>query len=160
MHSISLSTSNSINRDIFFGQYTRIASYFQGTELACSGLPQGRELEILETCRDEVPKEVFTTPYWNPVGGNPDADRDNLLDAMRLLEAAGFVVHDLRLVNIKTGKPLKVEFLLQAPTYEGFVLSYQDSLERLGIDVTVRVVDDVQYENRLRNWDFEIVIAA
>ena len=150
----------SINRDIFYGQYTRIASYFQGTELACSGLPQGRELGILKALRDRIPKEVFTTPYWNPVGGNPEADRANLLQAMRLLEEAGYVVRDFKLVNIKTGKPLSVEFLLQAATYERFVLAYQESLERLGIDVTVRVVDDVQYENRIRNWDFEIVIAG
>jgi microcin C transport system substrate-binding protein len=79
----------SINHDIFYGQYTRIASYFEGTELACSRLPQGRELEILKPLRGRVPREVFTTPYWNPVGGNPEADRANLLEAMRLLEAAG-----------------------------------------------------------------------
>ena len=135
-----------INRDIFYGQYTRIASYFQGTELACSGLPQGRELGILKPLRGRVPEEVFTTPYWNPVGGNPEAGRTNRLEAMRLLEAAGYVVRDFKLVNIKTGKRLTVEFLLQAPTYERFVLAYQESLERLGIDVTVRVVDAVQYE--------------
>jgi len=150
----------SVNRDIFYGQYTRIASYFQGTDLACSGLPHGRELEILEAYRGEVPAEVFTTPYWNPVGGNPEADRDNLLEAMRLLETAGFAVRDLKLVNVATGEPLRVEFLLAAPTYERFVAFYQDSLERLGIDVAVRVVDDVQYENRLRNWEFEIIVAA
>jgi microcin C transport system substrate-binding protein len=149
----------SINRDIFYGQYTRIASYFQGTELACSGLPQGRELEILDAFRGEVPAEVFTTPYWNPVGGNPQADDHNLLEAMRLLEAAGFAVRDLKLVDVKTGEPFRVEFLLAAPTYERFVLYYRDSLERLGIDVAVRVVDAVQYENRLRNWEFDIVIA-
>ena len=103
---------------------------------------------------------MFTTPYWNPVGGNPEAGRANLLEAMRLLEAAGYVVRDFKLVNIKTGKPLTVEFLLQAPTYERFVLAYQESLERLGIDVAVRVVDAVQYENRIRDWDFEIVIAG
>ena len=77
-----------INKDIFYGQYARIASYFQGTELACSGLPRGRELKILDTVRGQVPAEVFTTPYWNPVGGNPRADRQNLLEAMRLLESA------------------------------------------------------------------------
>jgi microcin C transport system substrate-binding protein len=150
----------SINRDIFYDQYTRISSYFQGTDLACSGLPQGRELAILEAYRGQVPPEVFTTPYWNPVGGNPERDRDNLLEAMRLLEAAGFAVRDLRLIDLKTGEPLQVEFLLSAPTYERFVLYYQDSLQRLGIDVVVRVVDDVQYENRLRNWEFDIVVAA
>ena len=108
----------SINRDIFYGQYTRIASYFQGTELACSGLPHDRELEILDSFRGEVPSEVFTTPYWNPVGGNPEAVRGNLLEAMRLLETAGYAVRNLRLVDVSTGEPFRVEFLLPAPTYE------------------------------------------
>ena len=150
----------SVNRDIFYGQYTRIASYFQGTELACSGLPEGRELRILTPLQDQIPTEVFTTSYWNPAGGGPAADRKILLKAMTLLEAAGFAVRDLKLVDIKTGEHLKVEFLLADPTYERFVLFYQDSLERLGIDVSVRTVDSVQYENRLRNWDFDIVVAS
>ncbi len=61
-----------MNKQIFFGQYKRINSYFEGTELASSGLPQGQELAILETVRDKVPPEVFTTPYTNPVGGNAE----------------------------------------------------------------------------------------
>lgn len=150
----------SVNRDIFYGQYSRITSYFQGTELACSGLPQGREREMLEPLHDQIPAEVFTTPYWNPVGDNPAADRKNLLEAMTLLGAAGFAVRDLSLVNSTTGEPLKVEFLLADPTYERFVLFYQDSLARLGIDATVRTVDAVQYDNRLRNFDFDIVVAG
>ena len=85
----------SVNRDIFFGPYTRIAgSTFQGTELACSGLPQGRELEILETYRGEVPPEVFTTRDVNPVGGNPDADRDNLLNSNAATGSSG--IHGAR----------------------------------------------------------------
>lgn len=150
----------SVNRDIFYGQYTRIASYFQGTELACSGLPEGKELEILAPLRDQVPEEVFTTPYWNPVGGNPTADRKNLLEAMRLLEASGLAVRDLKLVDLKTCEQLKAEILLPDPTYERFALLYQDSLARLGIDVSVRTVDSVQYENRLRIFDFDIVVAS
>ena len=71
-----------MNKQIFFGQYKRINSYFEGTELASSGLPAGRELEILETVRDKVPPEVFTKPYTNPVGGNPEAVRDNLREAL------------------------------------------------------------------------------
>ena len=61
---------------------------------------------------------MFTTPYWNPVGGDPEVDRKNLLEATRLLEAAGFAIRDLRLVDTKTGEPLHVEFLLPAPTYD------------------------------------------
>jgi microcin C transport system substrate-binding protein len=150
----------SVNRDIFDGQYTRIASYFQGTELACSGLPQGRELELLAPLRGQVPNGVFTTPYRNPVGGNPAADRKNLLQATKLLKAAGFAVRNLKLVATRTNEPLTVEFLLADPTYERFVLAYQDALARLGIGVSVRSVDSVQYEERLRNFDFDIVVAS
>ena len=147
-----------INKDIFYGQYKRIASYFEGTELASSGLPRGRELKMLEAVRAEVPPEVFTTPYSNPVGGNLSADRNNLRQAMRLLEGAGFSVRDFKLVDTVTGEPLTIEFLLGNPGYERFVLFYKETLNRLGIEVTVRLVDDVQYENRLRHWDFDIVV--
>ena len=100
-----------MNKQIFFGQYKRITSYFDGTELASSGLPQGQELEILETVRDKVPPEVFTTPYTNPVGGNPENVRANLREATRLLREAGYEVRNQKLVNAKTGEPLSVEIL-------------------------------------------------
>jgi microcin C transport system substrate-binding protein len=147
-----------INTEIFYGQYKRIASYFEGTELASSGLPGGRELKMLEAVRADVPPEVFTTPYSNPVGGNLSADRNNLRQARRLLEGAGFSVRDFKLVDTATGEPLTIEFLLGNPGYERIVLFYKETLNRLGIEVTVRVVDDVQHENRLRHWDFDIVV--
>ncbi len=146
-----------MNKQIFFGQYMRIASYFQGTELASSGLPEGRELEILETVRDKVPPEVFTTAYSNPVGGNPQAVRGNLREAVRLFKQAGYEVRNERLVNIATGEPYTVEFLADDPTFERVFLFYKPSLDRLGVTVAVRTVDDAQYENRLRNWDFDII---
>jgi microcin C transport system substrate-binding protein len=149
-----------INNEIFYGQYKRIASYFEGTELASSGLPRGRELEILETVRGHVPPEVFTTPYWNPVGGNAEAARNNLRKATELLEMAGFVVRDFKLVDTATRESLTIEFLLANPGYERVVLLYKQSLQRLGIEVMVRLVDDVQYENRLRHWDFDIVVQS
>jgi microcin C transport system substrate-binding protein len=145
------------NRQIFFGQYRRIASYFEGTELAATGVPTGRELEILETVRDKVPAEVFTAPYTNPVNGNPEAVRTNLREAVRLLREAGYEIRNRQLVNVKTGEPLSVEFLAEDPSFERVFLFYQPSLDRLGIGVTVRTVDEAQYENRLRNWDFDII---
>ncbi len=149
-----------MNKQIFFGQYKRIASYFEGTELAATGLPSGRELAILETVRDKVPPELFTTPYSNPVGGSPQATRANLREAMRLFKEAGYEVRNERLVNGKTGEPYTVEFLAEDPTFERVFLFYKPSLERLGIGVTVRTIDDAQYENRLRNWDFDVIIAS
>ena len=146
-----------MNKQIFFGQYKRIASYFQGTELASSGLPTGRELEILETVRDKVPPELFTATYTNPVGGNPQAVRGNLREAVRLFREAGYEVRNEKLVNSKTGEPFTVEFLAEDPSFERVFLFYKPSLDRLGIAVTVRTVDDAQYENRLRGWDFDII---
>jgi microcin C transport system substrate-binding protein len=146
-----------MNKQIFFGKYARVASYFQGTELASSGVPSGRELEILETVRDKVPPEVFTKPYTNPAGGNPQAVRDNLREALRLFKEAGYEVRDGKLVNAKTGEPYAVEFLTADPNFERVFLFYKPSLDRLGIGVTVRTVDEAQYENRLRNWDFDII---
>ena len=149
-----------MNRQIFYGQYKRITSYFEGTDLASSGLPTDRELELLETVRDKVPPEVFTKAYSNPVGGNPTAVRKNLLEAVRLLKDAGYSIRDQLLVDSKSGEPFAVEFLSSYPILERVFLFYKPSLERLGITVSVRTVDEAQYENRLRNWDFDIVTYA
>ena len=149
-----------MNKQLFFGQYKRINSYFDGTELASSGLPQGQELEILETVRDKVPPEVFTTAYTNPVNGSAENVRANLREATRLLKEAGYEIRNQKLVNAKTGEPMSIEILTEDPNVERFILFYKPSLERLGISVTVRTVDDPQYENRLRSWDYDIIIAS
>ena len=148
-----------MNKQIFFGQYKRIASYFEGTELASRDLPQGKELEILNTVKDQVPPEVFTAPYTNPVNGDPQKVRTNLRESLKLLREGGYNVKDTRLVN-KSGEQFTIEFLVEDPATERFVLFYKPSLERLGVNVTVRVVDTAQYENRLRQWDFDIVVAS
>ncbi|MFZ0847089.1 MAG: extracellular solute-binding protein [Pseudolabrys sp.] len=149
-----------MNRTIFFSQYKRINSYFEGTELASSGLPEGQELEILQTVKDNVPADLFSKPYTNPVGGNPQAVRDNFRQALALFREAGFEIRDTKLVNAKTGEPLSVEFLVDDPATERFVLFYKPSLERIGIAVNARTVDSAQYENRLRQWDYDIIVAS
>ncbi|MFZ1092724.1 MAG: extracellular solute-binding protein [Xanthobacteraceae bacterium] len=149
-----------MNKQIFFGQYKRITSYFEGTELACSGLPAGQELDILEKVRDKIPPEVFTKPYTNPVGGTRENIRSNLREAVRLLKEAGYEVRNQKLVDARTGEPLSIEMLSEDPSVERVILFYKPSLERLGITVNVRTVDPAQYENRLRNWDFDIIVAV
>ena len=146
-----------MNKQLFFGQYSRINSYFQGTELACSGLPEGPELAILETVRDKVPAEVFTKVYQNPVGGNPDAVRTNLRESARLLKEAGFEVKDRKLVDT-VGKPVTVEILVEDPSTERIALFFKPSLERIGVTTSIRVVDDAQFENRKRNFDFDMIV--
>jgi microcin C transport system substrate-binding protein len=148
-----------MNKQLFFGQYQRINSYFEGTELASSGLPEGKELEILESVRDKVPAEVFTKPFKNPVGGTPENVRANLREATRLLREAGYEIRNQRLTNAKTGEAFSIEFLTYNPDAERIALFYKPPLERLGIAVTVRTVDEAQYINRERSWDFDSITA-
>jgi len=148
------------DRQLSNGEYHRDSSYFDGIpELTSSGLPEGQELKILETVRDKVPAELFTTPYKNPVGGNPEAARNNLREATRLLKEAGFEIRDRKLVD-RTGKPVSVEFLSAEQGDERSTLFYKPYLERLGITVNIRTVDSVQYQNRLRSFDFDVTTAV
>src|SRR3569623_547811 len=147
------------NRQLFYGAYQRIGSYIQGTELAATGVPQGLELEILQSVKDKVPADLFTKPYTNPVNGDQNSVRDNLRQALTLLREAGYDVKYTKLVNAK-GEPMQVEILVDQPAFETIVLFYKPSLERLGIGVSVRTVDSSQYENRLRQWEFDIIIAS
>jgi len=149
-----------MNKQIFFDQYQRIGSYFAGTELACSGVPQGLELEILQSVKDNVPPALFTQAYANPVNGTPENVRNNLREALKLLREAGYEVENTKLVNTKTKENLAVELLVDDPSFERVMLFYKPSLERLGIAVSVRTVDSAQYENRMRQWQFDIVIAS
>lgn len=139
------------------GEYHRDSSYFDGIpEFMATGIPEGAELQILETVRDKVPAELFTTPYKNPVGGNPEAARNNLREAARLLKEVGFEIRDRKLLDSK-GQPVTVEFLCGDPAEERGVLFYKPSLEQLGVAVSIRTVDSVQYQNRTRSFDFDIV---
>ena len=149
-----------MNKQIFFGQYTRVASYFQGTDLAATGLPAGKELDLLKTVRDQVPPEVFTKPYSNPTNGSPAKVRDNLREAVHLFAEAGYEVRNQQLVDKKTGEPFTVEFLSNAPLFERVYLFYKPALERLGITVSVRTVDPAQFQNRVLGWDYDIVTFA
>ena len=145
-----------MNKQLFYGQYKRVGSYFEGTELASSGIPVGKEFEILKEIYEDIPPEVIARPYENPIGGDPEKVRENLRQATRLLKEAGYEIKDQKLVD-KDGKQVSVEFLIDSPPSERIVLFYKPSLARLGIDVTVRTVDTAQYQNRLRNFDYDII---
>ena len=147
------------NKNLFYGQYARVGSYFQGTELAAPAeLPQGRELEILNEVKDQVPPEVFTQVHRNPVNASEDDTRGNLRKAVQLLKEAGYEVKNGVLVDTKTGQPLTVEFLLVSPLFERIVQPLIANLQRLGIKGTLRMVDSAQYTRRLNAFDYDIVV--
>ncbi len=146
-----------MNQTIFFDEYERIDSYFYGDELASSGLPTGLELEILETVRDEVPEEVFTTAFTNPVAGDSGAYRDNLREAVRLFREAGYELKDGKMVNSTTGEPFTIEYLLNSNRFEKVALRLKANFARIGVDLAVRIVDSSQWVNRVRSRDFDLI---
>ncbi|MCO5732832.1 extracellular solute-binding protein [Rhizobium sp. SSA_523] len=149
-----------LNKNLAYGGLKRVDSFFWGTELASSGLPKGRELEILQGLKGRVPDSVFTEPYSNPVGGDPQKVRDNLRQAIGLFKQAGWELKGTRLVNTKTGQPMSFEILLNSPSQERSVLPYVASLKKIGIDARIRTVDSSQYVNRLRSFDYDMIWAV
>ncbi len=149
-----------LNKNLAFGGLKRVDSFFWGTELASSGLPEGKELEILNELKDKVPPEVFTKPYANPVNGDPNKVRDNLRTAVGLLKQAGYELKGNRMVNTKTGKPLGFEILLSNAGQERTVTPYINSLKKIGIDARIRTVDASQYINRVRSFDYDIIFGV
>jgi microcin C transport system substrate-binding protein len=148
-----------INKNLFNGAYTRTKSFFSNSELASSSLPSPEERAILEPFRGRIPDAVFNKVYQPPVTNGSGNNRRNLRQAFRLLAQAGWKVNRAgKLVNNKTGIPLTFEILLVSPTFERVVLPFKKNLERLGIDVKVRTVDNTQYENRVKNYDFDMLV--
>ena len=149
------------NKNLFYGQYARVGSFFQGGELAApAALPDGRELEILNEVKDGVPAEVFTEVHKNPVNATPDDARNNLRKAAMLLKDAGYEIRGGVLTNVKTGQQMRVEFLLVSPLFERIVQPYIANLDRLGIKSTIRMVDSAQYTRRLNVFDYDIVVGS
>ena len=146
-----------MNRNIFFGAYKRTDSYFEGGELASSGIPQGKELEILEPFRDKLPPELFTQEFKLPLYDTPQAGRENLRGAVQLFKEAGWVNRGGKMVNEKTGEQFTIEFLGNDPIDERVATPFIDSLRRLGIDATLRIIDESQYINRTRSFDFDML---
>ncbi len=140
----------------FFGQYDRINSFFYGTEFAASGLPQGEELDILNSVKDLVPASVFTTEYKNPVNGDTGKLRNSLRTANDILTKAGYTLNGNQLVD-PNGQPVSFEILLNGPTIEPIATAFQTNLKRLGINATIRSVDSPQYIERVRNRDFDMI---
>ena len=146
------------NKNLFYGQYTRTSSYFENSELASSGLPEGRELEILEPYRDQLSRDVFTEEYQPPSTEGEGGLRGNLRTALTMLREAGYAVKDGTMVHQETGESLAFEILLHQKTFERVVLPFKNNLSKLGVDVSVRLVDTNQYIQRIREFDFDMAV--
>ena len=148
-----------LNRTSFFGLYKRTNSYFIGGELASGGLPQGKELEILNEFKDKLPPELFTEEYKLPVYDSPKAQRTHLQQAVKLLAEAGWKISGGKMLNDKGGQ-LTVEILGRDPRDEVISLPYVETLKKLGINASLRIVDTSQYVNRVNNFDYDVIVSV
>ena len=149
------------NQNLFYGQYTRSRSYFNNSDMEAKGLPSEKELALLNPLKDQLPAEVFTTEYANPLNDTPQNKRKNLRQAAKLLSDAGWVITQdggRNVLKNAKGEQLTIDFLLDSPLFERIALPYQQSLELLGIGVTIRTVDSAQYERQVQNFDFDVVV--
>ena len=145
-----------VNRNLFHGQYHRVDSFFPNSVLAAPPLPVGRELEILNQYRTQLPPALFTepvTPPWSD--GSEDSLRANLLKASELLKQAGYTLKGDALVAPEGG-PVGFEILLNDPAEEKLALTWVRSLQRLGIAARIHTVDSAQYQARLATFNFEV----
>lgn len=147
------------NKTIFYDSYRRTRSYFSNSIYEAKGLPEGRELEILDSLRQDVPAEVFTEEYNPPVTDGTGRNRVNLLKARDLLADAGWKIEKNVLKNEK-GEPLEVEFLTNSSTFDRVIEPFATNLKKLGIKATIKYVDPAQYQKRVDNFDFEMLVTT
>jgi len=147
------------NRTLFYGIYTRSHSYFNNSELAVKGIPEGEELKLLEPFRDQLPRDLFSQSFRLPESKSASQLRLNLKRAADLLSAAGWTVKDGALKNAKD-EPFAFEILVEDPTFERVTAPFIQNLERLGIKATVRTIDAVQYQGRMDKYEFDMIIGT
>ena len=145
------------NKTIMYGSYDRTVSVFQNSNMMAVGKPGADELALLERFRGRVPDEVFGDPYVPPVSDGSGNDRMLLRKAVQLLQEAGCTVKDGKRI-LPSGEPITIEFLLDEPTFEPHHLALIKNLTTLGIDATIRLVDPVQYQARLKDFDFDMTV--
>ncbi|MBS7793005.1 extracellular solute-binding protein [Roseococcus sp. SDR] len=146
-----------LNANIFNGAYARTTSFFSNSELASSGLPTGRELEILTPFRAQLPESVFTTEHRLPTTDGSGNNREGLRRALDLMRQAGWTIRDRRLVNAQ-GQRFEFEILLNGASFERVALPYVQWLQRLGVEARVRTVDPAQYQVRIDAFDFDMTV--
>ena len=145
-----------LNARFYRGEYQRIESYFSGSDLGFAGAATGEEKRLLEPFAAELPPETLETGWRPPVGAGDGRNRRNLRAARRLLEEAGWSVSDGALKNA-AGEVFAFEILVRASEDERIAKAFADMLAPLGVRATPRFVDRAQYEERLADFDYDMI---
>jgi microcin C transport system substrate-binding protein len=144
-----------MNRLMFYGQYRRLQSFFQDSPFAASGLPDAKELALLEPLRASLPAGVFGPMIVQPTTVEPHSLRENLREARDLLAEAGWIYRDGALRDAH-GTPMTIEILDDQPGMDRVLMPFIRNLQTLGVQASMREVDSALYEKRLNNFQFDM----
>ena len=144
------------NKNLFFGLYDRTQSFFERSALKAEGQPPAAELALLEPLRAQLRPEVFGDAVVPPISNGSGQDRALLRKASALLDEAGWKT-DGTLRRNAEGKTLDVEFLIESPVFERVLGPYIKNLRLIGVNASIRTVDDAQYLKRTKDYDFDVV---
>lgn len=144
-----------LNRQMFYGLYTRVQGWFPNSEFHAEGLPKPDELKLMEPLRGKLRPEVFGPAVISPSTLAPSSLRDNLRQARALLAEAGWIYRDGALRNAK-GEPFTIELLNDQPSMVRVMAPLQATLRKLGIELSFRSVDFSLAQQRMDNFDFEM----
>lgn len=145
-----------LNKNIFFDLYKRTDSFFEGGELESKGIPEGREKAILDVYKDKLPEALFTQEFLMPDYSSPSTQRKLQRRALQLFKDAGFTFDSTRKLIDASGKPFQIEFITADPDSERSTNSFVESLKKVGIDASLRVLDTAQYKLRVDTFDFDM----
>jgi len=140
----------------YYGLYKRVDSYFPNAPFAFSGLPQGRELEILERYRGKIADEIFTTEFKQPTTDGNGNIRANMRAALDLLKQAGWESRDGKMTNA-AGEAMAFEIIYFVSETEKTVLPFVENLRRIGVQASPRLLDVPQFRRRLDNFEFDLM---
>ncbi len=149
-----------MNKTLFHGQYERLQSFFHGSELAATGTPSDAEMQVLTPLLSELEltqREATLAEWQLPTSDGNGFNRQGLLEARQLLLEAGFYYEDMKLYQLD-GSLAQIEILMTGETMGRVLLPYIRNLKRLGFDATLRQVDGPQYYERMRRFDYDMVV--
>ncbi|RDV00708.1 extracellular solute-binding protein [Trinickia dinghuensis] len=144
-----------MNRMMFYGQYTRLNSFWDASPFGATGMPSEKELKLLEPFRAELPPEVFGPMVKQPSTNPPGSLRANLVKARELLGEAGWHYRDGALRNA-AGTPMTIEIMDDEPGFDRLLIPYTQALQTLGIDAHMREIDSALYQKRLDSFQFDM----
>jgi len=146
------------NASIMFGQYARVASFFENSPMKAAGKPTAEELALLEPLRGNTDPDAFAEPYVPPVSDGSGQDRTLLRRASQLLQEAGLKRGQDGLLRLPNGDIFTIEFLDDEGSLERHTNPFIKNLRLIGIDARFRIVDPAQYQRRLEDFDFDLTV--